>query len=94
MAFECSEASAGYGRKFGGLEGFDFHLSREHPNGTVHSFRCHCSDWWPRCKTDEELRAGGYAPNDRGVWRGPQDPRFIPAMRTENHAGTQSGSRG
>jgi hypothetical protein len=77
---DCSEC----GRVFTGLTGFDAHSLPEHPNGTAHSGRCGCSDWWPRCATASELEAKGYAPDAHGRWgTGSTRGRWSPAETTQ-----------
>ena len=61
---ECSDC----GRRFGGLSGYDVHLSRAHPDGSDHGNKCNCSDWWPRCLSDAQLESKGPYLNDSGVW--------------------------
>ena len=87
---ECAECE----RRFTGLRGFDAHHVAEHPDGSPHGGRCGCSDWWPRCLSDAELRAKGYTPDERGWWGSTDtDARWGRSVRTETPVDTENVKR-
>jgi hypothetical protein len=75
-------------RTFGGLYGFNMHLSAEHPDGLIHGNTCNCSDWWPGCLTDTELEAKGLHLSAKGWWVR-SDGRSVSRLSTETAAGAR-----